>query len=203
MDSANDLLSDYARSGSDAAFAEMVKRYVDFVYSVAARRLGNPHHEAIQDVVQTVFVGLAQKAGTLRKESNLGGWLHRHTCFVTSKYLRSERQRLKRERAAAEDNPSGENATWSGLAIVIDDAIQLLKAPDRTVILMRFFEGKDFKTIGASLGTNEDAAQKRVSRAIERLREVLFKQRHSSESASRWRVCLPHIRFRLLLRDWG
>jgi RNA polymerase sigma factor (sigma-70 family) len=173
MDSANDLLRDYAKSGSDAAFSELVKRYIDFVYSIAARRLGTPHHEAIQDVVQTVFLALAQKAGTLRKESNLGGWLHRHTCYVTSKQLRAEQQRLKRERAVTDDESLNPDVTWSDLSAIIDEAIELLNPTDRNAILLRFFEGRDLKTIGINIGLNEDAAQKRVSRATERLKEVL------------------------------
>ncbi|MDB6036471.1 MAG: polymerase, sigma-24 subunit, subfamily [Verrucomicrobiales bacterium] len=173
MDSANDLLSHYVENGSETAFAEVVNRYLNFVYSIAARRLGSPSHEAIQDVVQTVFLALAQKAGQLRKESNLGGWLHRHTCFVTSKHLRAEQQRLKRQRAAAQDENLKPDSTWSDLSPVIDDAIQHLNETDKAAVLMRFFEGIDFRTIGAKLGVTEGAAQKRVSRATEKLRELL------------------------------
>ena len=77
------LLRDYTENGSETAFRELVARYIDLVYSVAVRRAGDDPHLA-EDIVQTVFTDLARKARTLRHESMLGGWLHRHACFVSS-----------------------------------------------------------------------------------------------------------------------
>src|SRR5436190_18459727 len=103
MSETQTLLTEYVETGSEAAFRELVTRYVDLVYSAAVRLVNGDTHLA-EDVAQTVFTDLARNARTLSREVMLGGWLHRHTCFVASKTLRSERCRLARERQAVEMN---------------------------------------------------------------------------------------------------
>ena len=103
MTETNQLLRDYVCNGSEAAFRELVGRYMNLVYSVAVRRVGGDAHLA-QDVVQTVFTDLAGKARLLPSNVTLGGWLHRHTCFVSSSLLRAERRWQTREREAVEMN---------------------------------------------------------------------------------------------------
>ncbi len=98
------LLRDYAKNGSDTAFRCLVERYVDLVYSAAYRMTGQNRMLA-EDVVQTVFVDLARKARTLPGDVMLGGWLHRHSCFVAAKAFRGERRRLERETQAMEMKP--------------------------------------------------------------------------------------------------
>src|SRR5258706_4665883 len=103
MTDSQQLLAEYARNGSDAAFREMVTRYVDLVYSTALRLVEGDTHRA-EDVAQTVFVDLARLSRTLSHEVMPGGWLHRHTCFVAANTLRGERRRQSRERQAVEMN---------------------------------------------------------------------------------------------------
>jgi Sigma-70 region 2 len=86
MTDSRQLLAEYARDGSEAAFRELVTRYVDLVYSAANRLVENDAHRA-QDVTQTVFADLARMAGSVSKEVLLGGWLHRHTCFVAANVI--------------------------------------------------------------------------------------------------------------------
>src|ERR1017187_6762185 len=177
MTEANQLLREYSQNGSEPAFQELVKRYVDLVYSTALRRADGDAQLA-QDIVQTVFADLARKAQSLPGDVMLGGWLHHHTIFVASNFLRGERRRQNRERQALEMNALQENsdADWKQLAPVLDEAIDQLSAPDRDAILLRFFEQQDLQAVGSVLGISEDAAQKRVSRAVERLREFFSKQ---------------------------
>src|SRR5262249_33937961 len=101
------LLSQYVKDGSENAFGELVNRYVDLVYSAAVRLLNHDTHLA-EDVTQTVFLELARQARTLSPKVMLGGWLHRHTCFVASKTLRAERRRHLREQHAVEMNSTHE-----------------------------------------------------------------------------------------------
>jgi len=171
------LLADYANSGSEAAFRELVARYLDLVYSTAARLAGGDTHLA-EDVAQTVFVDLARLAKGLSSEVRLGGWLHRHTCFVAAKTLRGERRRQSRERQALEMNafPDHSEARLAEVAPILDEAINQLGATDRAAVLLRFYERLDFRSVGEALGTNEAAAQKRVARALEKL-HVLLKGR--------------------------
>ena len=168
------LLADYVANGSEAAFRELVTRYLDLVYSAAIRLVNGDTHMA-QDVVQTVFVDLARLARTFSKEAMLGGWLHRHTCFVAATLLRGERRRRSRERQVAEMNALNNqtDSNLAQLAPVLDEAINQLGAEDRKAILLRFFEQRDFRSVGEALGTSENAAQKRVSRALDELRMLL------------------------------
>src|SRR5437868_13184722 len=101
MTDSQQLLAEYARNGSEAAFRELVARFVGLVYSTALRLVEGDTHRA-EDVAQTVFVNLARKARTLPEDVRLGGWLHRDTCLVASHAMRGERRRRSRERQAAE-----------------------------------------------------------------------------------------------------
>src|SRR5260221_8897320 len=97
------LLAEYVQTDSETAFRELVSRYLGLVYSAAVRLVDGDTHLA-EDVSQTVFADLARMARTLSHDVMLGGWLHRHTCFVASKAMRGERRRLARERQAVEMN---------------------------------------------------------------------------------------------------
>src|SRR5664280_494645 len=103
MTDSQKLLAEYVQSGSEPAFRELVARYLDLVYSVALRLVEGDTHRA-EDVAQTVFADLARQARTLSPDVMLGGWLHRHTCFVAVNTMRGERRRQSRERQAVEMN---------------------------------------------------------------------------------------------------
>ncbi|MEI7940651.1 MAG: sigma-70 family RNA polymerase sigma factor, partial [Verrucomicrobiota bacterium] len=140
------LLADYAANGSERAFRELVTRYVDLVYSTALRLVEGDTHRA-EDVAQTVFADLAGMAPKLSPNSALGGWLHRHTCFVARTVMRGERRRQARERQAVEmsalDNQP--DIALTEIAPVLDEAINELGADDRDAILLRFFERRNLR----------------------------------------------------------
>jgi len=171
---ANALLHAYVQEESEAAFQELVNRYIDLVFSTAIRRLGG-NRQLAEDVSQQVFTDLARKAGSLPKNLMLGGWLHRHTGFVASNLMRAELRRQTREMKALEMNAINEpsEADWNQLAPVLDEAMDQLDSCDRDALVLRFFEQQDLRAVGAAFGITDDAAQKRVSRAVERLRELL------------------------------
>src|SRR5215475_7550623 len=128
MSATQALLSEYANGGSEKAFRELVSAYVHFVFSIALRIVGD--RPLAEDVSQTVFTDLARKAALLPKDVQLGGWLHRHTCFVARKTLRRERRRIAREKVAVElhsieDYTEGNLAQ---LALVLDEVINDLGA---------------------------------------------------------------------------
>ena len=166
------MLREYAKDGSETAFRQLVTQYVDLVYSTAIRRVFGDSHAA-EDVVQTVFTDLARKAESLPENVMLGGWLHKHTCFVASNFRRTETRRLAREKEAAAMPSGNEEANWSEVEPALDDAIEQLDHEDRDAIVLRFFERRDFRAIGAAIGASENAAQKRVARALDKLRDLL------------------------------
>ena len=165
------MLAEYAANGSEEAFRELVARYIDLVYSTAVRLVNGDTHRA-EDVAQTVFADLARLAGKFSKDVMLGGWLHRRTWHVATTLMRNERRRQNRERQAAEMNTLQDHAetSFERIAPLLDEAINQLGASDRAAIVLRFFEHRDLRAVGVALGSNEDAAQKRVSRAVEKLR---------------------------------
>jgi RNA polymerase sigma factor (sigma-70 family) len=175
MSNSRELLADYVTHGSEPAFRELVERYLNLVYSAALRMADGDTHLA-QDITQIVFVDLARKASSLSPSVMLGGWLHRHTCFVAATIRRSERRRRSRERQAMEMNTLHPDSNLANVTPLLDDAINGLGDDDRTVILLRFFEQQDFRSMGATLGSSEDAARMRVNRALEKL-QVLLKHR--------------------------
>jgi len=105
----------------------------------------------------------------------LGGWLHQHTYHVATKAVRREHRRQSREREAVEMNTLQDDsgANMRQVASILDEAITGLGSEDRTAILLRFFEQRDFRSVGAALGSNEDAARMRVNRALEKLHSLL------------------------------
>jgi RNA polymerase sigma factor (sigma-70 family) len=181
------LLREYAQSGSEEAFAELVQRRVDFVYSTALRAVNGDEHLA-KDVSQSVFIDLARKAQTLSCRAGLTGWLYTSTCFAGAKAVRSERRRQARERAAHAmqepmSNPS-QDADWENIRPVVDSAMLELKASDREALLLRFFERRSLTEMGSRLFLSENAARMRVERALERLRDRLTRRGVTSSAAA-------------------
>lgn len=168
------LLAEYVRSGSETAFRELVARYLDLVYSIALRWVQGDTHLA-EDVAQIVFTDLVRLAPTLSPKVMLGGWLHRHTCFVASKTMRGEHRRQIRERLAVEMNAltNSPQPNLTLLAPILDEAINELGEADRTAVLLRFFEQRNYRSVGEVLGSSEDAARIRISRALEKLCAIL------------------------------
>jgi RNA polymerase sigma factor (sigma-70 family) len=169
------LLHDYAM-GSEAAFRELVDRYINLVYSAAIRHLEEA--PLAQDVVQTVFSALANKAKTLPRDVILGGWLYRHTCFVALQAARTERRRRARERQAVEMNALNDQVEpdWERLTPFLDQAVQGLGTRDRNAVVLRYFEGLNLRSVGSALGVSEEAARKRVTRALEKLRSFFARR---------------------------
>ena len=135
--------------------------------------------ELAEDITQVVFILLARKARSLRRETILSGWLYRTTRFTTADVLKSEFRRRRREQEAQMESPteSDSNETlWQSIALVLDDAIGALSENDRNAIILRFFENRTFKQVGLVLGLNEDTARLRVSRAVEKLRSLLMRR---------------------------
>lgn len=173
--SEHDLLRDYIVKGTEDSFAELVSRYIDLVYSVALRQVRDAH--AAQDVTQAVFVFLARKARSVGSSIKLAGWLLRTTRFVAANYRRREMHRVNRERQLSEFQGASESkAAWMEIAPVLDELLDQLNPVDRAAITLRFFERRSLAEIGTAFCISEDAAQKKVSRAIDKLRAAFSKR---------------------------
>ena len=170
------LLEAYAKGRSEAAFAQLVKLHLDWVYSVALRHVGDPH--LAEDVVQAVFMLLARKAGDLKPGTLLGGWLFRTTCHVAAHARRGEQRRKIREATACvmnldDSSPDGGHMLWQQLAPHLDQAVAALPESERSAVLLRFYEKLPFREVGERLEITDEAAKKRVGRALEKMRTFL------------------------------
>ena len=172
----SELLREYALRGSEPAFTELVQRHVHLVFSAARRQVASPH--VAEDVTQEVFLLLARKARAVCLDRSVSGWLYRATRFVARGHRRAEQRRVLREQKAMSkfgENSSAESV-WAAVAPVLDDAMSGLGEQDRRAVLMRFFEKKSFREIGSAFAISDDTAQKRVSRALEKLRRLLARR---------------------------
>ena len=175
----HELLRRYAEHGAEEAFNELVQRHLNLVWAAARRVTGNA--DLARDVAQTVFTDLARKASTLPHETVLPGWLYRAACHAAAKQVRGEARRVLREHhAMAMQEPTlPDSATAQAaeeLQPMLDAALAELSETDRDAVVLRFLAGRSLAEVGTALGTGEDAAQKRVSRALEKLREA-FRRR--------------------------
>jgi RNA polymerase sigma factor (sigma-70 family) len=174
-----ELLQAYTKGRSEAAFTELVRLHLDWVYSIALRHVGHPH--LAEDVVQSVFVLLARKAPGLRPGTLLGGWLFRTTRQVAANARRSDERRKNREATACSmnndtDSPDPNEILWQQLVPHLDQAVAALSEADRSAVLLKFYERMPLRQIGEKLGVSEEAAKKRVSRGVERMREFLLRR---------------------------
>ena len=187
------LLREYAWGNSQEAFAALVARYVNLVYSVALRQVGEPH--LAEEITQAVFVILARKASSLGDRTILSGWLCRTARYASANALTIQRRRQRREHEAFMQSrldplPSdparpgeAEAETWRQIAPLLDRALEQLGRKDHDAVVLRFFENRNFRDVGAALGASENAAKMRVGRALEKLRKFFLRRGVRSTTA--------------------
>jgi RNA polymerase sigma factor (sigma-70 family) len=180
----SELLSRYASRGDEAAFAEVVRRQVSLVYSVALR-VTNGNTTLAEDVSQTVFTDLARKAGPLSHHAALAGWLHTSARFAALKAIRGEQRRQAHEKEASTMQPITHSPEfdWEQLRPILDQAVSRLREKDRAAVVLRFFQGLSHREVGEALGLNENTARKRVDHALEKLRAHFAKMGITVSSA--------------------
>jgi RNA polymerase sigma factor (sigma-70 family) len=183
----NELLRRYVTDRSEAAFAELVSQHIDLVYSAALRQL-NGDAAAAQDVTQAVFTDLARKAPSLLRHTTITGWLYTSTRYVAANQRRAEQRRRTHEQEAYAMNQLLQSAqpdpAWLELRPLLDEAMHELNASDREAVLLRYFERLPLAQVGLRLGLNENAARKRVERALEKLHAILAKRGVTSTMAA-------------------
>jgi RNA polymerase sigma factor (sigma-70 family) len=170
------LLRQYTEQNSEEAFAALVTRHVNKVYSVALRHTHNPHQA--EEITQAVFVIFAQKAKKLRQHALLSGWLYQTARLTAVSFIRSGIRRARREQEAHMQTYLNENESdvWPQISPLLDAAMAALNETDRHAVVLRFFDGKSMKEVGTALGASEDGAKMRLNRAVGKLRGFFTKR---------------------------
>jgi RNA polymerase sigma factor (sigma-70 family) len=170
------LAREYAQSNSEQAFATLVSRHINLVYSVALRQVRDAH--LAEEITQAVFIILARKAKSLGPKTILSGWLCRTARYVSAGALRTERRRQFREQESHMQSTveKSESDAWAQVAPHLDEALNCLKEKEHNAVVLRFLNGKELKEVGMAMGTSEDAARMRVNRGLEKLRKFFTKK---------------------------
>ncbi|MCW1914074.1 sigma-70 family RNA polymerase sigma factor [Luteolibacter sp. GHJ8] len=171
-DDSLELLRLFVGNRSEAAFRDLVRLHSPLVYATALRRL-NGDRAGAEDVMQEVFSLLARKADTLHS-APLPVWLHRQTCRRAANHMRAEKRRRRRELVSIQAMTDHQIPELrESVASEVDEALLDLPTGDREILLHRYFEERDLRTVGSRLGISEDAARKRIERALEKLAALL------------------------------
>jgi RNA polymerase sigma factor (sigma-70 family) len=171
-------LADYVATRSQHAFAAVVDRYADLVYASAVRHVGD--RALAEDITQGVFALLARKAHKVPRERPLSAWLLTTTRYLAmnERRLRDNRRRLEQTVATMQQQSTSPDAqpNWRELGPLVDEGLANLRAADRDLLMLRYFESQSIRDVAMVIGVSEQAAGKRVQRALERLR-VFFQRR--------------------------
>ncbi len=176
-----ELLREWVRRGSEDAFRSLVDRHINLVYSTARRLLFNSHEA--EEVTQTVFILLARKANNLSGQTVLAGWLYRATGYAAAQMLRAEGRRRHRLETLSNMDSIQADSVWERIQPLLEEAMSRLGQADRDAVVLRFMEGKSLQEVGQALGLSEDAARKRVHRAVEKLKAIFGRRGVATTSA--------------------
>jgi RNA polymerase sigma factor (sigma-70 family) len=171
------LLRRFAEKQDEGAFTELVNRHLGMVHGICKRRTGDS--QLAEELAQNVFSSLARKAGSIRKDVLIAGWLHRASYLESSHALRAEASRKRTMKQFNEVHPLTDSTALevpSDLAPVLDEAMNRMSQTDRDILLLRFASGFTLRQIGDSLGKSESASQRHLQRALEKLCGLLRKQ---------------------------
>lgn len=173
-----ELLQSFLQGQSEAAFAELMQRHSAMVFAVARRLLGSATDA--EDVSQATFLLLARKAGTLRRERSLAGWLYGVARRLSADLRKQQKRREKREGIASTQR-TADSATAEPLLlkhetfVKLDSELSRLHAGLREPLVLHCLEGLSHQEIATRLGIAMGTVASRLHRAKELLKSRLVR----------------------------
>jgi RNA polymerase sigma factor (sigma-70 family) len=168
-----ELLAEFARAGSAAAFEELVRRHSGLVLGVCERLLG-PGPD-VEDAAQAVFMTLAHKARALSGRCSVAGWLHHVARHVALRAGEAAAVRRRHEKEAGEmiDRARDRGSAWTRLRPELDRALNALPEKYRLPLILHHMEGRTQEEVAGLLGTRTGTVSARLSRGRQMLRDRL------------------------------
>jgi RNA polymerase sigma factor (sigma-70 family) len=171
-------ISLYRAHRRPADLEPVIRRHLDWVHAAALRQVGADPHLAA-DVTQAAFLALATRPPRMKDDAALAGWLFGVTRYTAWRAIRAQSRRRHHEteaakmRSASDPSEHLSEAQWQQIAGTLDAAIARLPRDQRESVVLRFFQQRSYAEVGSAMQISEEAARKRVSRGLERLRELL------------------------------
>jgi RNA polymerase sigma factor (sigma-70 family) len=168
-----ELLEEFVRRKSDAAFGEIVRRYTNLVYAAARRQVRDP--DMADDVTQAAFLVLARRASSVSPKY-LPAWLLTTTRLCALDAIKKQTRRTHYEREAAMARPEVRESAEipdPQVAAFLDDAMSRLPARECTALGLRYLQDRPVNDVATAMGVSPNAAQKILSRALVKLRKIL------------------------------
>jgi RNA polymerase sigma-70 factor (ECF subfamily) len=176
----NEIISRVLR-GEQALYAEIVKRYQNFVFTIALRY--TPIREDAEEIAQDVFVKAYRSLADFRGDSRFSTWLYTIVATTSITFLRKKKlevHSLDNEKvlAAAENVDSGFKANQieqKSKVQMVNDAIQLLSGDDARILTLFYKGEQSLEEIGQIMGAEANTIKVKLHRARQRLKEKMEK----------------------------
>jgi RNA polymerase sigma factor (sigma-70 family) len=176
MASDSELIQEFVRHKSDAAFAEIVARYSSLVFAAARRQVADAN--LAEDVTQAAFMVLARRAASVSPD-RLAGWLLVTTrlCALDANKKQTRRSHYEREAAMQKSEVSqAEEPIDPQVPKFLDEALTHLRSRDCTAVAMRYLQDRPVSEVAAAIGVSPNAAQKILARTLAKLRKILARR---------------------------
>jgi RNA polymerase sigma factor (sigma-70 family) len=171
-----ELLERFVGHKDEAAFTVLIERHGPMVFGVCRRAL--KHAQDAEDACQATFLVFARKAGSKRKTTSLGSWLHGIACRISANLKRQQARRQKREKQAAwpPAQPDVASTNWDEVQAILDEELGRLPERYRAPLLLCYWEGITRDEAAAQLGLSTGKLHGLLERGRTLLRERLTRR---------------------------